>query len=43
MTTKRIVLFSDVHGNIAGLEEVMKEVKKLENVEYIVGLGDYFG
>ena len=43
MTTKRIVLFSDVHGNITGLEEVMKEVKKLENVEYIVGLGDYFG
>ena len=43
MTTKRIVLFSDVHGNITGLGEVMKEVKKLENVEYIVGLGEYFG
>ena len=28
MITKRIVLFSDVHGNITGLEEVMKEVKK---------------
>ena len=43
MDTKRIVLFSDVHGNITGLKEVMKEVKKLENVEYIIGLGDYFG
>lgn len=43
MDTKRIVLFSDVHGNIAGLKEVIKEVKKLENVEYIIGLGDYFG
>lgn len=41
--TKRIVLFSDVHGNITGLEEVMKEVKKLENVDHIIGLGDYFG
>lgn len=41
--TKRIVLFSDVHGNITGLEEVLKEVKKLENVDHIVGLGDYFG
>lgn len=43
MDTKRIVLFSDVHGNITGLKEVIKEVKKLENVEYIIGLGDYFG
>lgn len=43
MSTKRIVLFSDVHGNITGLEEIMKEVKKLENVEHIIGLGDYFG
>lgn len=41
--TKRIVLFSDVHGNITGLEEIMREVKKLENVERIIGLGDYFG
>lgn len=40
---KRIVLFADVHGNITGLEAIIKEVKKLENVEYIVGLGDYFG
>lgn len=43
MSTKRIVLFSDVHGNITGLQEIMKEVKKLENVEHIIGLGDYFG
>ena len=43
MDTKRIVLFSDVHGNVTGLKEVIKEVKKLENVEYIIGLGDYFG
>lgn len=43
MDTKRIVLFSDVHGNITGLKKVIKEVKKLENVEYIIGLGDYFG
>lgn len=40
---KRIVLFSDVHGNITGLEAIMREVRKLENVEYIIGLGDYFG
>ncbi len=40
---KRVVLFADVHGNITGLEEVMKAVKKLENVEHIIGLGDYFG
>lgn len=40
---KRIVLFADVHGNITGLEAIMKEVQKLENVEYIIGLGDYFG
>lgn len=43
MNTKRIVLFSDVHGNITGLEEIMKEVRKLEHVERIIGLGDYFG
>jgi len=41
--SKRIVLFSDVHGNITGLEAIMNEVKKLENVEHIIGLGDYFG
>ena len=40
---KRIVLFADVHGNITGLREVIKAAKKLENVEYIIGLGDYFG
>ncbi|MFG6358068.1 MAG: metallophosphoesterase [Acetatifactor sp.] len=40
---KRIVLFADVHGNITGLEAVMREISKLENVEHIVGLGDYFG
>ena len=40
---KRIVLFSDVHGNITGLKEVMKQVSKLENVTHIIGLGDYFG
>ena len=43
MQTKRIVLFSDVHGNITGLREIMSEVKKLENVTCIIGLGDYFG
>ncbi len=41
--TKRIVVFADVHGNITGLEEVMKAVEKLENVTHIIGLGDYFG
>ena len=41
--TKRIVLFSDVHGNITGLQEVMKQIEKLENVTHIIGLGDYFG
>lgn len=40
---KRIVLFSDVHGNITGLRGILEAVKKLENVEYIIGLGDYFG
>ncbi len=40
---KRIVLFSDVHGNITGLKEVMKQVSQLENVTHIIGLGDYFG
>ena len=40
---KGIVLFADVHGNITGLEAVMREISKLENVEHIVGLGDYFG
>lgn len=39
----RIVLFSDVHGNITGLEAIMNEIKKLENVTHIIGLGDYFG
>lgn len=39
----RIVLFADVHGNITGLEAIMNEVKKLENVTHIIGLGDYFG
>ena len=43
MLTKRIILFSDVHGNITGLRAIMKEVEKLENVESIIGLGDYFG
>ena len=43
MHTKRIVLFSDVHGNITGLRAIMEEVGKLENVEAIIGLGDYFG
>ena len=43
MSTRRIVFFSDVHGNITGLREVMKEVGKLENVEAVIGLGDYFG
>ena len=43
MNTKRIVFFSDVHGNITGLREMMKAVRKLENVEHIIGLGDYFG
>lgn len=41
--TNRMVLFADVHGNITGLREVMKEVRKLENVKHIIGLGDYFG
>lgn len=40
---KRIVLFADVHGNITGLRKVVKAAKKLENLEYIIGLGDYFG
>ena len=40
---KRIVLFSDVHGNITGLKEVMKQVSQLENITHIIGLGDYFG
>lgn len=43
MASRRIVLFSDIHGNITGLREIMKEVKKLDNVEKIIGLGDYFG
>ena len=43
MSTRRIVLFADVHGNITGLRAIMKEVEKLENVEHIIGLGDYFG
>lgn len=41
--TKRIVLFSDVHGNITGLKAVIAEIQKLQNVEYVIGLGDYFG
>lgn len=40
---KRVVLFSDIHGNITGLREIMKEISKLENVTHIIGLGDYFG
>lgn len=40
---KRIVLLADVHGNITGLREVIKAAKKLENLEHIIGLGDYFG
>ncbi len=40
---KRIVLFSDVHGNITGLKNVMKQALQLENVTHIIGLGDYFG
>lgn len=40
---KRMVLFSDVHGNITGLRAVMKAIQKLENVTHIIGLGDYFG
>ena len=39
----RIAFFSDVHGNIAGLREVIKEIEKYENIAHIVGLGDYFG
>jgi predicted phosphodiesterase len=39
----RIVLFSDVHGNITGLKNIMLEVAKLENVTHIIGAGDYFG
>ena len=39
----RIVLFSDVHGNITGLRRIFEEVEKLENVTHIIGLGDYFG
>ncbi|MBQ8555295.1 MAG: metallophosphoesterase family protein [Clostridia bacterium] len=41
--TKRIILFSDVHGNITGLRAVMEAVDRLENVTHIIGLGDYFG
>lgn len=40
---QRIVLFSDVHGNITGLRAVLDEAAKLENVTHIIGLGDYFG
>lgn len=40
---KRIVLFSDVHGNITGLRAVLDEAARLENVTQIIGLGDYFG
>lgn len=39
----RVVLFSDVHGNIVGLREIFREIVKLENVMYIVCCGDYFG
>lgn len=40
---QRIVFMSDIHGNVTGLEAVLNEVKKLENVAHIVALGDYFG
>ena len=39
----RVVLFSDVHGNITGLKEIFKEIEKLENVTHIICCGDYFG
>lgn len=40
---KRAVFFADIHGNITGLREVIREIDKLENVTHIVCLGDYFG
>jgi predicted phosphodiesterase len=40
---KRIVLFSDVHGNITGLNTMFDYIKNLENISHIIGCGDYFG
>ena len=41
--SQRIILFSDVHGNITGLRAVLDQATRLENVTHIIGLGDYFG
>lgn len=40
---KRIVLFSDVHGNIVGLRTILDAVSKLKNVSHIIACGDFFG
>jgi predicted phosphodiesterase len=39
----RIILFSDVHGNITGLNTMFDYIKSLEDITHIIGCGDYFG
>lgn len=38
----RIVIFSDIHGNVNGLKAVMNCISKLENVTKIINCGDNF-
>ena len=40
---KRIILVSDINGNIVGLRDIFREIYNLENVTHIIGCGDYFG
>ena len=38
----KIILFSDVHGNLAGLKAIFSQIKQLTDITHIVGCGDFF-
>ena len=38
----RIAVFSDIHGNLEALKEILKDIEK-ENIDDIICLGDVIG
>lgn len=35
----KIVVFSDIHGNLQGLESILKSIKKIICLGDVIGLG----
>lgn len=40
---KKIIILSDIHGNLSGLKSIMKEISTYKNITHIVAAGDLFG